>query len=212
MTKIPSVLKWLIVRRGRLLGEIRKTEKRLQMREASLLEELERLEPRVATLKARLVRIRTLGERQVAVLKSGLSAVDQTIGQHPVLVDVEAIGPINTQERHRPLAHGQLTRLILRALREADGASVTTSEVALFVELEGKLQVDEADRRYFHRSVRKQLRSLHAQGRALRVEVGRNCLESRWRAAVTPRRSNGPVHVAESIPATLNDAAPADRG
>lgn len=211
MTKIPSALKWLIVRRARLLGEIRKTEKRLCMREASLLEKLGQLEPRVATLKARLDRIRALGERHVALLNNSLSAIDQTIEQHPVLVDVDAIGPINTQERHRALAYGELTRLILRALREADGESVTTSEVALFVEMEGKLQVDKADRRYFHRSVRKRLRKLHLGGRVCRVEVGRNCLESRWRAVATPQRSNELVLSVGSSLATSTDAESVSR-
>jgi len=79
MTRIPSVLKWLLVRRARLLGEIQKTEKRLRGREASLVDELAQLEPRVATLKARLDRIQALGQQHIALLKSRPAALTEKV-------------------------------------------------------------------------------------------------------------------------------------
>ena len=57
MVKIPSALKWMMNRRARLLGEIKKVEKRFEARESALQKELNRVESRAQTPRSRLLRV-----------------------------------------------------------------------------------------------------------------------------------------------------------
>jgi hypothetical protein len=211
MAKIPSALKWLLTRRARLLGELEKTESRLRRRECDLRTQIADVEARLTTLRRRLKCIQTLRPDHLDLLRKDLTAIDRAIGQHPVLVDVDLIEPIRTQDNKWTLPHGQMSRLILTALREAAGEILTTTEVAVFVAREGKLEVPPEDYRSFKRAVRCRMRSMHAAGQLRRVEIGRNTVDSRWAASVTPPRSNERARAAENSLATSTDAAPAGR-
>jgi len=43
MVKIPSALKWMMDRRARILGEMKKVERRFDAREAILVKEIEKI-------------------------------------------------------------------------------------------------------------------------------------------------------------------------
>ena len=182
MVKIPSALKWMMNRRARLLGEIKKVEKRFEARESALQKELNRVESRAQTLRSRLLRVQSLRPQHLAVLQQNLTAIDNAMGQHEVMIDTDLIRPLKGQENAWLLPHGAMSRFILRALREADGEILCTNEVALFVAEEGKLNIDPEDFRSFKIAIRRRMRALHVAGLLKRVEAGRKRSDSRWRA------------------------------
>lgn len=93
MVKIPSALKWMMNRQARLLGEIKRVEKRFEARESALQKELNRVESRAQTLRSRLLRVQSLRPQHLAVLQQNLTAIDNAMGQH----EVSQISQINRQ-------------------------------------------------------------------------------------------------------------------
>jgi len=180
MVKIPSALKWMMDRRARLLGEIKKAEKRFSAREAILAKEIEKVERRLQTLRGRLLTVQSLRPQHLAKLQQDLDGIDNALGQHSVMVDTELIRPLRGQDNAWLLPHGAMSRYILRALREANGEILCTQEIALFVATEGKLDIHPDVFRDFKISIRRRLRALNTEGLLRRVEIGRNCMESRW--------------------------------
>jgi len=81
-TRIPPSLKWLIDKRARLAGEIRKTK--LAVERAHLI---------VNELKA---------------LEETLSALDKTFELHDIRIDVNLIKPVNSKYVRLSLPHGSL--------------------------------------------------------------------------------------------------------
>lgn len=139
MIKIPAALKWLLDRRARLLGEIKKVNKRFDIRETLLIEEQATLEKRLETVRSRLARVQALRLHVPAQLQLKLNAIDQAIHQHNAMVDVDLVTPRTSQDNAWYLPHGAMSRYILRALREAQGQALTTDEIAIFVATEGGL-------------------------------------------------------------------------
>lgn len=107
MPRLPSSLKWLIDRRGRVDGEIRKIESSLAKCQ-KLIETLE-------------------------YLKKCLDAVDHTLDLHEIKVDPQNIPTIRSHETRVSLPYGVLTRGILQYLRLNKGTSVSTSEITTFI-------------------------------------------------------------------------------
>ena len=187
MDKIPSALKWMMTRRARVLGEIKKAEKRFDTREALLIKELQQVQAREAKLRSRLQRVQDLRLRHLSHLNLDIRGIDNALGQHPILIDTELIQPLRGQDNAWLLPHGAMSRYILRALREANGEILCTQEIALFVAAEGRLTIDPEDFRSFKIAIRRRLRALNAAGMLKRVEVGRNTMDSRWVATNTIR-------------------------
>lgn len=185
MAKTPSVLKWMINRRARLLGEISKAEKRYGAREIELQKEIDFLQARAQRLQDRLVRIKTIRVKHVAVLQQDLASIDAAMGQHHILIDVDLVRPTRGQDNAWLLPHGVMSRLILRSLREADGGVLDTNQVALFVAEEGKLDIHPDVFRSFKIAIRRRMRALHAAGLLRRIAIGNRTMDSRW-AAIRP--------------------------
>jgi hypothetical protein len=182
MIKIPAALKWLLDRRARLLGEIKKVNKRFDIREALLKDEQAVLEKRLATVRSRLARVQALRLHVPAQLQLKLNAIDQAIHQHNAMVDVELVTPRTSQDNAWYLPHGAMSRYILRALREAQGQALTTDEIAIFVATEGGLTLIPDQYSHFKIAVRSRMRSMRIAGLLQRVSVGKNTIESRWAA------------------------------
>jgi hypothetical protein len=106
--RIPPSLAWLIDKRARIDGEMKKTQKSLD----------------------RLTRL--LGKLEAA--EKRLEALDQTIAAHPLTEEPKREGPFVTEHHRRlPLPHGELTRCVLDCLREANGQPVPRAELLNFV-------------------------------------------------------------------------------
>jgi hypothetical protein len=110
MIKIPSALKWLLDRRARLLGELKKVNKRFDVREALLQSEQGTLEKRLELVKNRLARVQNLRVHVPAQLQSKIKAIDEAILQHNAMVDVDLVTPRTSQDSAWYLPHGAMSR------------------------------------------------------------------------------------------------------
>jgi hypothetical protein len=113
LERTPSSMAWLIGKRARIKGQL-----------------------------DRLKRIQSALPDQIAELEGELMALDAVIPLHEVRVDPKVIkgcapkGPTIA-------AHGELTRFLLRVLREARGEPLYTAEIAMRFAREHQIQFDQ---------------------------------------------------------------------
>lgn len=107
MPRLPSALKWLIDRRGRVDGEIKKIENSL-------------------------AKCRRYSE-DLAKLQELLSSIDKTIALHEIQLNTELIPTILSNTVLVKLRHGELTRGIMRCLKESRGQPVRMRTIASFM-------------------------------------------------------------------------------
>lgn len=107
MPRLPPSLKWLIDRRARVAGEIKKVE-------------------------ASLARCHLLSD-ELALLKELLASVDQTLALHEIPIDTTLIRSIRSKYIRINLPHGALTREILQFLKENNQAPCSTDTITAFL-------------------------------------------------------------------------------
>jgi len=158
-TRIPSSLKWLIDKRGRLDAEIKKTEASLS-KAKELIEEL-------------------------SSLKENLAAVDLTLSLHNLDVDVNLIRPIRSQYVRINLPHGELARSILLCLRlHQDEGPVSTSELIAFISSRfADLSAKPEERSTLRLSVHNRLKNMCRAGILQRHHDPNSCNEGIWSLA-----------------------------
>jgi len=106
--RIPPSLSWLIEKRARVDGEMKKTQQALN-KVTRLLKKLEAAEDR-------------------------LKALDAVIAEHPLTQEPKRAGPFNIEHHRRlPLPKGEMTRCILDCLGEAKGQPVKRAELHAFI-------------------------------------------------------------------------------
>lgn len=105
-TRIPPSLAWLIKKRARLNGKIQKASK--------AIERMHKLETDYAHWQA------------------DLAAIDRALAMHEIQVDVECIPSVAPMEK-RILAHGELSRALLKFLRESDGEPLSTNTLTMML-------------------------------------------------------------------------------
>lgn len=136
---MPSSLKWLIDRRGRVDGEIKKIERSLAKCQ-SLIRDLE-------------------------ILKATLDSADRTLALHDIQVKPTDIPPIRSHEFRLPLPHGELTKLILECLKTSDGQPVSSDRIGDYVaERAFELHSVLIPQSQLTRSVHDRLKNLHRSG------------------------------------------------
>ena len=191
-------------RRARLLGEIAKVEKRYGAREVELQKEIEKLQARTQLLQSRLARTQGTRAKHVALFQQDLTSIDNAMGQHQIMVDIDLIRPTRGQDNAWMLPHGAMSRYILRSLREADEKILSTNEVALFVAEEGKLTIHPDDFRSFKIAIRRRMRALHTAGLLRRIAVGNRAIDSQWAALRSTQQTE------TEIPDSVLDAISSD--
>lgn len=156
--RIPPSLKWLIDKRARLDGEIKKTRESLQKAQL-LIDELKQLE-------------------------CDLAAIDRTLGLHEIHVQTDDIPPIKSHYARINLPRGELTRSILLCLR-LRGEPVSTTEIATFIMVRHKnLEIkNEMSRSELGESVRYRLKDLCRQGVVQRNHPLKGASEGMWSLA-----------------------------
>ncbi len=157
--RIPPSLKWLIDKRARLDGEIKKTRESLKNAQF-LIDELKQLE-------------------------CDLAAIDRALGLHEIPVQLEDIMPIKSQYVRLNLPHGELTKSILLCLRLRGGGPVTTTEFASFIiARHADLEIaDEMSKAELNKSVRYRLKNLCRQGLIERNHPLKGASEGVWSLA-----------------------------
>ena len=183
MVKIPSALKWMLTRRARLMGERQRLESRLPSLVARLESEIAAMERRLTSCRQRLAIARQYGPERLKTLDVDLAAIDVSIRLYGVEIDPSKLSPIRGQYKGWAMDYGQMTRLILRALSEAGGAELTTTEVALILSSQADMAMPDNEFQDFRIRVRRRMRRLAAIGAIRRVHVANTSLEGRWAAA-----------------------------
>lgn len=106
-TRIPPSLAWLINKRARLAGKIRKSSK--------LIEHLRKI------------------ERESDRWQADLVAIDRTLAMHDIQIDTDCIRPIAPRKASRiKLPYGGLTRALLGFLRTSD-TPLSTDELTMML-------------------------------------------------------------------------------
>lgn len=169
--RTPSSLKWLIIKRSRLSGQ------------------LERLLPKLDSLRGEFEQM----EAEVNRLRDQLAALDRTFLLHDIQIDPTGIEPVIPHRHPRLFPNGHMGRHIRRILAEREyGEWTTTPEIAW--KIMEHLDISEtggADGVYrsIRRAVRNRLQSLMQAGEVERV-IGATTNkdapgedQSRWRLA-----------------------------
>lgn len=183
MVKIPSALKWMLTRRARLMGEQERLATRLPGLVARIEKELVLAERRLRSCKKRLAIAKIHGPARLKALDADLAAIDASIRLYGIDVDPARLSPIKGQYKGWAMDYGQMTRLILRTLREVDGAELTTTEIALVLSVESGMVLADDEFQSFRLCVRRRMRRLAAVGAIRRIHVAKTTLEGRWAAA-----------------------------
>jgi hypothetical protein len=146
--KTPPSLKWLIVQRSRLSGEVQN----LEAQRTSLKEQLQQIENRLVTVS------------------SLLSSLDHTFQLHEIQIEPTEIATVVPQKNKRLLPPGQMSRQIRRILACHDGWA-STAEITIKIIQYSNISVkDEETYEYVHIAVRKRLRSMLAKSEVQRME------------------------------------------
>jgi hypothetical protein len=155
MPRLPPSLKWLIVQRGRVDGEIQKIKEQILEKQDALNSYQKKIEELSAQLSIKK-----------ASLQETLAAIDKTLSLHEIQIDPENIPAIRGHERMRDLPHGELTRSIYRCLVAANGKPVSSKEIVEFI---GKRRLELGlPSAYAGRQVKNRLLTLFRKGKLVR--------------------------------------------
>lgn len=154
--RIPPSLAWLIDKRARIDGEMKKTEESLQR--------LTRLLIRLEAAEKRLV------------------ALDAMIAAHPLVREPKKIGVFITEHNRRlPLQKGEMTHCILECLKEASGTPVMQTHLLAFVfERYPQFETTEYYRRWIWEVIKDRLKTLVRRGVVLRHHDRRTFRPGAW--------------------------------
>ena len=189
MVKIPSALKWMLTRRARLMGERERLAAQLPQLVSAIGKETAQAERRLDSCKRRLAMAELHGPGRLQALNAEIATMDAAIAIYGIDIDPDRLSPIRSQYRGRSMDYGQMTRLILRALKECDGAELTTTEIALILSVESGVALADNEFQGFRLRVRSRMRKLAAVGAIRRIHVARTSLEGRWAAATSPLKN-----------------------
>ena len=176
----------MLTRRARLQGERDRLAARLPDLVSTIGKETAEAERRLNSCKRRLAIAEEHGPGRLKALDGDIAAIDAAIAMYGVDIDPSRLSPIRGQYNGWALDYGQMTRLILRALREVNGAELTTTEIALILSVESGVVLSDNEFQSFRLRVRRRMRTLVAVGAIRRIHVAKTTLEGRWAAASAP--------------------------
>lgn len=106
-TRIPSSLKWLIDKRARLGGELKKAEAAIALVQQLIVE--------------------------LSTIQGDIEAIDRALKMHEIPVVPQNIKTITSCAKMNRLPSGELTRTLLLGLRLREGEPLSTDALTLFV-------------------------------------------------------------------------------
>lgn len=156
MLTIPSSLKWLISKRARLTGKIKKAEvafsKKVQLEQA-----------------------------YIESLKADLQVIDQTIRSHETQLDSDLIFMMKAECAVRQFEHGVVTRAIFASLRQAGLEPRSSSQIALYLCAIAQNNVGNEEFAEICNIVRHRLRALHREGKIEKLQCAQAGSEDFWK-------------------------------
>lgn len=173
MSRAPTFLLLLIDRRNRLAGEVEKLQ--FLKREAADL------------------------HRHVKAL---LNSVDEALLKHPIQLDADILEPVRTARSFARGNFGLMTKLILGALKEAQGAPLTSMQIRAWVDDHWPKQAPRPeDPAEWGRRIRRRLWNMRDKGTLLSPAVGDGARSNttwiinpdRWRSSGEDNESTPPA-------------------
>lgn len=163
-TRIPSSLKWLIDKRARLDGEIKKAQASIEAAQRLIVE--------------------------ISIIQKDLAAIDRALGMHEIEVDPECIKSVVSRTNELIVPYGQLTHTLLLCLRLSNGESQSTDAITLFVaEQFSNLHIITSSQSQLRNSVYYRLKNLAADKVIIRHPPIRGIKGQRWALPVTNSHS-----------------------
>lgn len=146
MFKLPTSLHWLIEKRGRIDGSVKKIERYLEKN------------------RYRFEKYQEL-TNELSMLRDALASVDRTLQLHKIQIDPQVIPTITGQNQITGLKRGELTQFIIERLKLGEGLPVSSSEIVTFIlerrRADGKPPIV---RVFLSRSVRNRIQALRRKG------------------------------------------------
>lgn len=118
-----------------------------------------------------LLKLQSELTQQVAVIESELAAIDAVIPFHEVKVDPSGIAGVQPRSK-RLVPHGQMTKVVLRCLKDAKGRAIHTEEVSQFFAREVGVDLGQYGTAAMNIRVRTRLKVLCNEGLVRRHHIG----------------------------------------
>lgn len=178
--RTPPSLKWLLDRRARLLGEIERQKQAIKVLKAQKAADIAQLEQSLANLKAEQKR-KLRDEDVLRLLEQDLRAIDGTLRQHDIQIDLSLVRPVRSHKAVRYLGHGKMTRYVFELLGAIYPESASASEVAAYISAKEQLSFTDHSLADLRECVRQRMKNLSAQGKLFALHAPKTQLEGRWR-------------------------------
>jgi len=114
MLRLPSSLKWLIEKRGRVDGSIQKIELYLE-KQRSVFEKYQQL------------------TNELSLLRETLASIDTALRLHKLQIDPQNIPPIHGKNHVTDLRRGVITQLIYDRIEMGKGNPVSSDQIVEFI-------------------------------------------------------------------------------
>lgn len=179
MAKTPSSLKWLINKRARILGHIKKIESNPE----DLLKAQHRLKEAIKEVnyaKNDLAFKKMVTPLIIDDLKNGLEVIDRALQMHEIQIPPSLIPSLRPHEGMM-LKYGVITKQIIKCLKYAGVGGLKTSQIVLYIKVEEDLELTHSEHLYFHRAVRKRLQALCVRNVVERLHCHSTTSEGSWR-------------------------------
>ena len=191
-TRIPASLGWLLQKRARLLGEIKRGQKTLGQSDARLEAILEKFRAQQREHLSQFSLATCQLKLHLEQLQRDMENVDQVIRQYSDQIDPARIAAIKTSAA-RDVQYGSMTKQIRRILATAS-TPLTTSQIAAIASRNLGLPVEDMVNEDFREKIRYRLKAMASRGQILRHHIDdssvKNGLEGCWSPAPLGSTSN----------------------
>ncbi len=117
--RIPPSLKWLVVKRATLAGQIKLQSKTF--------------EAQIGELEAKQEKLISRKDKTLSALRRDLAAIDRSIRMHEILVNPKLIEATRVQSQPCTTPHGSITKAIYKVLVLSAPKAATTGDVTNYV-------------------------------------------------------------------------------
>jgi hypothetical protein len=178
--RIPPSLKWLIINKARLEGEILKAGDYYPKRLETKAQEIQGIEESLVVARLEYQRVNAVADARMRELRADLDAVIAAMRLHEIEVDPDAIRPITTRDLPRLARRGVMTRLIFECLRLDFPLPSSTSQITVYLAERMGIAFDTEEFDRLRDSARRRMKTLVAQGRIQRHHRKVSVVEGRW--------------------------------
>jgi hypothetical protein len=164
--RIPPSLKWLVVKRATLAGQI------------SL--QLKNFEAQIGELEAKQEKLVSKKNKTLTALRRDLAAIDRSIRMHEILINPKLIEATRVQSQPCKTAHGSITKAIYKVLALSAPKAATTGDVTDYVIENCGFDKSPAKYQSVRIKVQHRLKDLVKQGSVCRLHSARGANLGVW--------------------------------